>query len=95
MDFERTIPLSKKYSKAYSDRDACGNGGDRHFGDIALMYVLDFRTRSYNATLQADLRTIYTASIQFHNDHPSDSLQWMTWMITVTNGATKNRNHHH
>ena len=41
---------------------------------IASMYILDLRTGGYNATLQSDLRTIYTASIQFHNDHPNDSI---------------------
>ena len=39
---------------------------------IALMQFLSFRERGYNATLQSDLRAAYTASFQFHNDHPND-----------------------
>ncbi len=39
---------------------------------IALMQILDFRERSYNATLQSDLRSAYTASKQFYMDHPND-----------------------
>ncbi len=37
---------------------------------IALMQLLGFLGRSYNATLQSDLRSVYTASIQFHLDYP-------------------------
>ena len=36
------------------------------------MYILDFRAGSYNATLQSDLRAIFIASSQFHNDYPND-----------------------
>lgn len=39
---------------------------------IALMQLLSFLGRSYNATLQSDLRSAYTASIQFHLDYPND-----------------------
>ena len=38
---------------------------------IAIMHVLDFRERGYNATLQSDLRSAYTASKQFYMDHPN------------------------
>ena len=41
---------------------------------IAIMQVLDFRERSYNATLQSDLRSAYTASMQFHIDYPEDDV---------------------
>ena len=75
MDFERAIPLRKKYSKGFTLIEVLmvmviiGI-----LVTIAFMYILDLRTGSYNATLQSDLRTIYTASTQFHNDHPDDSL---------------------
>ena len=39
---------------------------------IALMQLLSFQERAYNATLQSDLRSVYTASMQFYIDHPSD-----------------------
>ena len=41
---------------------------------IALMQLLSFRERGYNSTLQSDLRSAYTASMQFHTDHPNDSV---------------------
>ena len=37
---------------------------------IALMQFLAYRERGYNATLQSDLRSVYTASMQFHIDYP-------------------------
>ena len=37
---------------------------------IALMQLLSYRERGYNVTLQADLRSAYTASKQFHLDVP-------------------------
>ena len=75
MVFERTIPLRKKYSKGFTLIEVLmvmvmiGI-----LATIAFMYFLDLRAGSYNATLQSDLRTIYTASIQFHNDHPADPI---------------------
>ena len=39
---------------------------------IALMQLLSYRERGYDATLQSDLRSVYTASMQFYIDHPSD-----------------------
>ncbi len=41
---------------------------------IALMQLLTFLGRGYNATLQSDLRSVYTASIQFHLDYPNDAV---------------------
>lgn len=41
---------------------------------IALMQLLSYRERGYNATLQSDLRSVYTASIQFHTDRPNDAV---------------------
>ncbi len=41
---------------------------------IALMQLLGFLGRGYNATLQSDLRSAYTASIQFHLDYPNDAV---------------------
>ena len=41
---------------------------------IALMQLLGFLGRSYNATLKSDLRSVYTASIQFHLDYPNDAV---------------------
>jgi type IV pilus assembly protein PilA len=38
---------------------------------IALMQFLSYRERGYNATLQSDLRSAYTASKQFYMDHPN------------------------
>lgn len=42
---------------------------------IALMQLLSFRERGYNATLQSDLRSAYTASKQFYMDHPNDPVE--------------------
>jgi len=42
---------------------------------IAIIQVLDFRERGYNATLQSDLRSVYRASMQFHIDHPNDDVE--------------------
>jgi len=39
---------------------------------IAIMQLLAFLERGYNATLQSDLRSAYTASKQFYMDHPND-----------------------
>ena len=38
---------------------------------IAIMQLLAFLERGYNATLQSDLRSAYTASKQFYMDHPN------------------------
>ena len=38
---------------------------------IALMQFLSYRERGYNATLQSDLRSAYTASKQFYMDNPN------------------------
>ena len=69
---------------------------------IALMQLLSFRERGYNATLQSDLRSAYTASMQFHLDHPGgevteDELEEYGYvpsdkyvMLTVDNGSEAN-----
>ena len=41
---------------------------------IALMQLLSYRERGFNATLQSDLRSVYTASMQFHLDYPNDDV---------------------
>jgi type IV pilus assembly protein PilA len=41
---------------------------------IALMQLLSFLGGGYSATLQSDLRSVYTASIQFHLDYPNDAV---------------------
>ena len=41
---------------------------------IAIMQLLAFLERGYNATLQSDLRSAYTASKQFYMDHPNGSV---------------------
>lgn len=38
---------------------------------MALMQLLSYRERGCNATLQSDLRSVYTASMQFHLDNPT------------------------
>ena len=40
---------------------------------IALMQLLQFKERSYNVTMQSDLRSAYSASKQFHLDRPNES----------------------
>ena len=42
---------------------------------IALTQFLSYQERGYNATLQSDLRSVYTASKQFYMDDPNGSVE--------------------